>query len=302
MVKCTVCDTSFDKNDFESFSNHLITQADASDPKHISWLNKNITKNKIDQQELTELLRNFFNYKDSGLKNWILQIFIKKFFAENIHPFVQRMQKSNPERSVLLGYVIEHQHFLKQWVKSCALILAKSGKDDVIRYETDNIVTEYGGHEFCHTIPHVDFLIQMGMSLGLSRDEIIKIPPLQETKDCIEFWDHIANNNHWVETMLAMHGLELIANKELRSEGAKVHYFDPNIFSSKEATKETKEFLREGYEADVHHASEAIDLVIKYATEFDIVEDVQATFLRSIDVFDNYLMSRLKRAKDFENQ
>ena len=206
----------------------------------------------------------------------------------------------DPSRGTLLGYVLEHQHFLKQWVRSCGFILARSQQDDVIRFETENIVSEYGGHEFCHTSPHVEYLIQMGESLGLSHDEIIQTNPLPATVEAINFWDTIAQNNHWVEAMLAMHGLELIANKELRSQGAKKHYFDPDLLQSDKITKEAKAFLKEGYEADVHHAGEALKLVEKYALKYDIVDDVQSTFLRSIDVFDSYLMSRLERGKEFD--
>lgn len=300
MVKCTVCSKQFGKRKFNVLAQHFLDFTSKSDPDHIGWLNRNISIDKKNISELTLLLTQFFDYNGS-LKDWIIQVFIKKFFGDDIHPFVQRMQKPNPDRAVLLGYVIEHQHFLKQWVKSCALILAKSGKDDIIRYETDNIVTEYGGHEYCKTIPHVEYLIQMGISQGLTRDEITKKDPLPGTQNAIAFWNEIANTCHWVETMLAMHGLELIANKELRSKGAKVHYFNPELFNTNEVTKETKEFLREGYEADVHHASEAIALVVKYAHEYDIVDDVQSTFLQSIEVFDEYLMSRLKRASEFES-
>ena len=140
----------------------------------------------------------------------------------------------------------------------------------------------------------------MGESLGLSRKEIVETPPLPATVDAINYWNQIASTNHWVECMLAMHGLELIASKNLRSEGAKKHYFDPELLESDRITDQAKAFLREGYEADVHHSGEALRLVEKYSKEYDIVDDVQSTFLQSIDVFDSYLMSRLERGKDFE--
>ena len=298
MVRCTVCNVKFNKQDFKSLSEHFIALAGQSDSKHIAWLNKNVTNKKTDQKELEKLLRAYFDFSSSGLINWIIQKFIQKFYLEDIHPFVEKMQ--DPSRGTLLGYVLEHQHFLKQWVRSCGFILARSQQDDVIRFETENIVSEYGGHEFCHTSPHVEYLIQMGESLGLSRDEIIQTNPLPATVEAINFWDTIAQNNHWVEVMLAMHGLELIANKELRSQGAKKHYFDPDLLQSDKITKEAKAFLKEGYEADVHHAGEALKLVEKYALKYDIIDDVQSTFLRSIDVFDSYLMSRLERGKEFE--
>lgn len=297
MVRCTVCDQRFNKNDFKSLSKHFFDLANQSDSKHIAWLNKNISKQKKTPDELTNLFESFFDYKKQGLTNWVIQKFIQKFYADNVHPFVERMQ--DPDRGVLLGYVLEHQHFLKQWVRSCALILAQSRKDDVIRFETDNIVSEYGGHDYCHTTPHVEYLMQMGESNGLTREQIVNTKPLPATVEAINYWDNIANNNHWVEVMLAMHGLELIANRNLRSEGAKKHYFDPDLLESNKITEQTKAFLREGYEADVHHSGEALKLIEKYSFEYDIIDDVQSTFLRSIDVFDTYLMARLQRGQDF---
>ncbi|MHA1990633.1 MAG: thiaminase II/PqqC family protein [Candidatus Hodarchaeales archaeon] len=300
MVRCTVCEENFNKNDFYSLAKHFIEFSELSDSSHISWLNRNLTKNKVEVEDLEKLFKTFFDYSSVGLNRWIKITFIKKFYGENLHPFVEKLQ--NPSRATILGYVLEHQHFLTQWVRSCAFILAKSGKEDVINYEYDNIQSEWGGHKSCGLIPHYELLIRMGESQGLTRETILSSTPLEETKKAIEFWNHIANNYHWVETMLAMHGLELIANRNLRNEGAKKHYFDPKILESREITDETKEFLREGYEADVHHAEEAIKLVEKYSVEYDIVDDVQSTFLKSIEVFDNYLMSRLERAEKFETQ
>jgi pyrroloquinoline-quinone synthase len=95
-----------------------------------------------------------------------------------------------------------------------------------------------------------------------------------------------------------MHSLELIANRNLVLEGATVRYFDPAILHGKEITDSAKAFLREGYEADVAHSDEALDLVTEFAG--DLIDDVQSTFLRSIDLFDDYLMARLERADEFE--
>ena len=98
-----------------------------------------------------------------------------------------------------------------------------------------------------------------------------------------------------------MHGLELIADRSLKDHGASIGYFEPSILKSDEITQAAKDFLREGYEADVGHSGEALDLVAKYSGELNTTENVQATFLRSIDAFDRYLMARLERARDFES-
>jgi pyrroloquinoline-quinone synthase len=141
----------------------------------------------------------------------------------------------------------------------------------------------------------------MGESLGISRERILATPPLFDTELAIKTWSEIAEKNHWLETMAAMHGLELIADRNLKNDGASTSYFDPLILSGSEVTEATKSFLREGYEADVEHSEEALELVAKYSSQLRITENVQATFLRSINAFDSYLMARLERGRQFES-
>lgn len=289
---------TFPVGDYRGLSSHLFDMADKSDPNHVMWLNKNITKKKTDVNELTKLLVAFFNFQATNLKVWMKRKFIERFYGKNPHPFVLALQ--HPSKATLLGYAVEHQHFLRQWTRSCAYIIAKTDKVDVTLYELDNINTEFGGYG-PDKPSHYELLIRMGESLGLSRDKIFQTPPLPDTKWAIKTWDTVAEKEHWLETMAAMHPLELIANRNLRADGATIGYFDPSILGGNEVTDATKNFLREGHEADVEHSEEALDLIAKYAGELGTAENVQATFLRSIDAFDRYLMARLERAKQFES-
>ncbi len=262
------------------------------------WLNKNVTKKKSDVKTLSQLLTAYFDYQAAGLKGWMKKRFIERFYGERPHPFVLALQ--HPTKATLLGYVIEHQHFLRQWTRSCAYIIAKTDKVDVTLYELDNINTEFGGYG-PDKLSHYELLLRMGESLSMPRAKILATPPLPDTAWAVGIWNEIAEKEHWLETMAAMHPLELIANRNLRGEGATVSYFGPSILSGNEVTEATKNFLREGYEADVGHSEEALDLIEKYSPELEISEDVQATFLKSIDAFDRYLMARLERAKQLES-
>ena len=262
------------------------------------WLNRNITKTKTDAKSLSMLLAEFFKVGEGGLQDWVKRRFVEKFYGSRPHPFVLALQ--HPSRGTLLGYVVEHQHFLRQWVRSCSFIMARTDATDVILYELDNINTEFGGLG-PEEPSHYELLLRMGESLGLDRTKILATPALTDTVEAIQVWDNICQQDHWVEAMVAMHGLELIANRNLRREGARMHYFDPTILETGEVTDATRAFLREGYEADVGHSEEALDLAAKYATKLRIVDDIQATFMRSIDAFDRYLMARLERGRQFES-
>jgi pyrroloquinoline-quinone synthase len=298
LTKCAVCGACFGDGNYNDLSEHFIDNARKSDPGHVMWLNKNITKKKCDAPTLANCLRTYFSLGSEGLKVWMKKRFIERFYGDKPHPFVLALQ--HPTNSTLLGYVVEHQHFLRQWVRSCAYVVAKTDKVDVTLYELDNISTEFGGLGPGQP-SHYELLLRMGESLGLPREQVLGMQALPDTSWAIKTWNEVAERDHWLETMAAMHPLELIANRNLKRDGATIGYFDPSILTGDEVTEATKSFLREGYQADVEHSEEAMELIEKYSTELGLCEDVQATFLKSIDAFDRYLMARLERGKQFES-
>lgn len=297
MTKCPACLERFGLGDYSALAAHLVAQADASDSGHVRWLNQNISRQKMPARELEGRLRAFFDLEGKPVSVWIKDRFIQKFYGPTPHPFPVALQ--HPSRATLLGYVVEHQHFLRQWVRSCAFIMARTDEPAVARYELDNLNTEFGG--FGTPAPsHYELLLRMGESLGLDRAQILATPPLPSTAVGIREWNRIASEEPWVEAMAAMHSLELIANRELVQHGATLRYFDPRILQGTEVTHETQAFLREGYEADVGHSDEALELVEQFSTGPGQREAVQATFLRSADLFDDYLVARLERGTQFE--
>lgn len=295
MVKCAACSVVFMQADYPALARHFSKLTEQNDIPHVMWLNRYITNQKQDESALVKLLSDYFDLKGLRLQKWIRRRFVEKFYGDKPHPFVLALQ--HPSRSTLVGYVVEHQHFLRQWVRSCSYVVAKTDRLDVTYYELDNINTEFGG--FDGRPSHYELLLRMGEGLGLARDKILETAPLPDTAFALKSWDQIAREGHWVETMAAMHTLELIADKTVVEDGAKMTYFDPSILKTSEVTDGTKNFLREGYEADVGHSKEALDLVEKYASELDLIEDVQATFVKSMDLFNLYLMARLERGEHF---
>ncbi len=297
VTKCPACRVGFARGDYPALAEHLVDRAEESDSDHVRWLNQNLTRTKTDAKSMVPALEAFFDLGSASLTSWVKARFIAKFFGKAPHPFVVALQ--HPSRATLLGYVVEHQHFLRQWVRSCAFIMARTDRPEVVQYELDNLTTEYGG--FGPDRPsHYELLLRMGESLGVDRSRVLSTPPLAATRRAIEEWNEMATREHWVAVLTAMHGLELIANRNLVDDGASVHYFDPSILGGNEITPESQGFLREGYEADVGHSDEALALANQFAGELDLVEEVQSVFLRSIDLFDDYLIARLERAGEFE--
>ncbi|MCI4365043.1 MAG: iron-containing redox enzyme family protein [Thermoplasmata archaeon] len=297
MTQCPACRLPLGEGDYLALAIHLVDRADASDSPHVRWLNQNLARQRTDPADLVGGLRKVYDLGSGTIKDWIKSKFISKFFGANPHPFVVALQ--HPSRSTLLGYVVEHQHFLRQWVRSCSFIMARTDQPSVVLYELDNLNTEFGGFGPSR-VSHYELLLRMGESLDLARSQVLATPPLPATRAALEEWNEIATREHWVAVLAAMHSLELIANRNLVDVGASVRYFDPAILRGSEITDASKNFLREGYEADVGHSDEALALVAQFGTRPDLLEEVQSTFLRSIDLFDDYLLARLERATQFE--
>lgn len=298
MVNCPVCYSSFDKGNFNGLSEHLLSEASESNYEHVSWLNRNISKDKLSMEELEKRISEFYSLKDMGIKRWIIDNFVLNFRGENPHPFIMAMQRYDED--LLKGYAVEHHHFLKQWIKSCAYVIAKSDFDDIHDYEMENIMTEMQG--FGKKEPsHHELLIRMGISLGLRREEILNSTPLKATAMAVRTWENIAEKRSWIEIMAAMHSLELVANRDLNRYGARYPYFNPEILKERSVKQEVKDFLKEGYEADVSHSYVALDIIEKYATEENF-EDIQSAYLNSARVFSEYLDARIERGEMYKNK
>ena len=295
MTKCPVCREHFDAETYDVLAEHLLAAAGASDPAHIRFLNQSISRHRLGAPELAGRLAERFAIPPEGLATWIRRTFVRRFFSERPHPFVVALQRPTP--AVLLGYAVEHQHFLRQWVRCCAFVLARSGEPDVVQYELENIGTEFVGQG---AVPsHFELLLRMGESSGRTRAEITGMAPLPTTARTLAEWHAICAEEPWVAALAAMHSLELIAHRDLMPYGATLHYFDPAILDDEGLPAAARAFLREGYEADIGHADEALALVERYATTPEVVADVQGVVLRSIDLFDDYLGARLQRAEEY---
>ena len=290
MTFCPVCGLKFDSRNYRMLADHFVDQSRSSDFRHVSWLNRNISKNRMKEDDLSVSLMTFYHIS-GGIGKWIITDFVRRFRGDCPHPFILAMQQYDPE--VIRGYVVEHHHFLKQWIRSCAYVMAKTELEDVQSYELENIMTELHGYGASEPSHH-ELLIRMGESLGLARNFILTEKPLRQTAEAVKIWNDLAASGNWISTMAAMHSLELIANRDLSNHGAMYPYFNLSILSDSRVPKEVKAFLREGYEADVSHSYAALDLVERHAGNEDI-EEIQYAYLRSAGAFSDYLEARLER-------
>ncbi len=293
MLYCPIC--LEDTAKIEGLATHFYNLANKSDTKHVMWLNRNIGIHSMKESELALEFDRFFHF-NGNISEWITSKFIAKFYGASPHPFILAMQK--PSKYVLAGYAVEHYHFLKQWVKCCLAIASNSDLIEVQRYEIDNVKEEYLGNG---KKPHVELLIEMGVSLGLNRDEIINSRPLKGTEEALRFWDSICRSHSWLEGIAAMHSLELVANRNIVNMGGSCNYFVPE-YVKENFSREVWDFLGAGYEADVYHSMDALKIIDRYAVGLEEREKVQSAFLASAEHFYIYLNSRLLRGRDIEKK
>ena len=296
MLRCPAC-LNLNYANYDDLAKHILDMEKNSNAEHIMRLNRNISSRKLSPAELSKRLEEFF--LADRVKQWVISAMIKKFFGATPHPFITAMQ--HPSRKVLLGYAYEHHHFLKQWVRSCSLIIGNTENEDVQYFEIENILSEWFG------IPgkqqaHHELLLRMGESYGATRSDIYNTIPLKATKRAVAFWDMSARSLPFYEGMAAMHSLELIANRNLREYGAHIGYFDPRILKDGTISEEAVAFLKEGYSADVAHSETALDLIDKYADTEGKKQNSMAVALRSMEEFSDYLLARLERGELIENK
>ncbi|MCI4360104.1 MAG: hypothetical protein L3J91_00210 [Thermoplasmata archaeon] len=120
MTKCPVCRTPFGAGEYRALADHFLGASAQSEPGHVRFLNQSISRRRMNAEALTDRFVELFQLPEGGLTDWIRQRFIARFFGPRLHPFVEALQY--PNRPTLLGYVVEHQHFLREWVRCCAFV------------------------------------------------------------------------------------------------------------------------------------------------------------------------------------
>ena len=291
---CPAC--LLETENVEGLAEHLHLEAGNSSSDHVMFLNRYVGREELGIEDLEARLSQIF-LMENGFRNWVIKIFIQRFYGKDPHPFV--LENQDPKPYLIRGYAMEHHHFLWQWVRSCSYIIGNSDNDDVVQYECENIVSEWYGTE--KTPSHHELLLRMGEAYGLDRNDILKSVPLPATERATKFWSHVCRERSWQEGMSAMHTLELIANRKITEYGGKVGYFDPRIMGDDRIKSEAKEFLKEGYLADVSHSERALMIIEKYSDR-DMLERCQSVILRSMEYFYDYLLARIERGLKLENK
>lgn len=297
MVSCPVCGERYDKGDFASLATHFSRYIDRNEPSHIDWARSNIPLADYESTAFIEKLQAFFSVTPENAEKWFWKRIADRFYQDKPNPFIEAMQR--PKKSTFMGYAMENYSFARQRVKSLAYVIAKTDKDDVQVYEGRILAGDliYNGSS---DKSNVALLIQMAESVGLPRDTLMNSMPLPPTLHSIKLWNTIAESGHWLEIMASSNLLDLVYSPKVTENGAKMYYFGNGVIDNEWIPDHVKDYLKFTKEVIGRNAEEGLHLVIRYALEMKVLEDVQSIFLRSLDAFDRHLQARMTRAKQFE--
>ena len=299
MSKCPVCAESFRKNDLESLAKHLQMANERNDAAHVGWLREYIPMDNYNGGAFSTALADFFAVPDGDLKSWIEKRFIDRFLGDTPHPFIEAMQK--PKKSLFLGFAAEYFFYMKQRIKSCSYIIARTDKYDVQRYEAQIVMPELQDVDGKDRSQR-ELMLRMCESLGVSRDLIVNGAPLPPTIHSIKMWNQISESDHWLEAMGAINTLDLLHSRVLKERGAKYDLYHKGVLDNEWIPDQVKVFLQYIVDPKNDRTAEGLDLMAKHAKELNMTEEVQSTFLRSADAFDRHLQARLTRSKQFEGK
>ncbi|MCL4329300.1 MAG: hypothetical protein M1410_06960 [Candidatus Thermoplasmatota archaeon] len=297
MAKCPVCAETFKKHDIDSLAKHFQMLNDRNDAFHVGWLREYVPMDNYNGAGFSKNLAAFFSIPDGDVKTWMEKKFIDRFLGDKPHPFIDAMQR--PKKSLFLGFAAEYYFFLKQKIKSCSYVIAKTDKIEIQRFEGKVIMPELINPDGSNT-SQMTLLIRMSESLGVSKDVIVNGVALPPTIHSIKLWNQISETDHWLEIMAAVNALDMLNSKAMRDRGAKFDLYNKGVLDNEWIPDQVKVFLNFVVNPANDTSQESLTLISKYAKELDMTEDVQSTFLRSLDAFDRHLQARLTRAKQFE--
>ncbi len=297
MVSCPVCGEKYEKGDFDSLATHFNRFIDRNEPSHIDWVRTNVPMADYETSAFIEKLQSFFAVTPETAEDWFWKRIIDKFYKDKPPLFIQAMQR--PKKATFMGYAMENYSYARQRVKSLAYVIAKTDKEDVQIYEgkllTGDLVFNGSSNN-----SNIALLIQMAESVGLPKDTLVNSMPLPPTLHSIKLWNTIAESGHWLEIMSSSNLLDLIYSPKVTEKGSKTYYFGTGVIENEWIPEEVKGYLKFTKDVIGTNAEEGLKLVVKYAEEMKVLEQVQSVFLRSLDAFDRHLQARMTRAKQFE--
>jgi pyrroloquinoline quinone (PQQ) biosynthesis protein C len=114
---------------------------------------------------------------------------------------------------------------------------------------------------------HYQLLVDMGVALGLTEEEINNAEPIGSTQTAFLAWETLTRNLPWIEGLASKGSLEALNQATTGNlAGRSAQHWMENLGLSEEDVK----FWTVHSELDQDHAHETLEIIGRYATEQDL--------------------------------
>ncbi len=162
-------------------------------------------------------------------------------------------------------------------------------KLDIIHACSQEIIAD---NEFGAGEPHWRILENLGVRIGMDREEIKNATPTPTTQFCWDAWSGLMANSHWLLGLIGNTCAERVnvpgyGNGAMREKGwfGVVHYIWRDLW---DLTDEEAKFFNLHTDADLEHSELGWQNVVKYAEEYNLADEVVEACRRNLVVWETY--------------
>lgn len=184
-------------------------------------------------------------------------------------------------------FALEHTVFAQHFPRWFGNIVANCPHLDARRYLISNMYVEEVEDPTIHDT-HVESMVQFGVGLGLSREQVLSYKPSITMVMALHYWDNVSRTPHWLEGFAAIGGLELANSAELAHRYGAVPINSRAHWQKLGLGAEHLTHWEAGEAADQEeggHGDETIRILVDYADSAECQQRVLAALHESLEVF-----------------
>ena len=162
-------------------------------------------------------------------------------------------------------------------------------KLDIIHACSQEIIAD---NEFGGGLPHWKILENLGVRIGMDRDEILNATPTPTTQMCWDAWTGLMANSHWLLGLIGNTCSERVnvpgyGTGEMKEKGwfGLVRTIWQEMW---DLSDEDAAFFKLHTEADLEHSELGWQNVAKYAEEYKLADEVVEACRRNLVVWETY--------------
>ena len=176
------------------------------------------------------------------------------------HPMTEKWARGELGRNAMMGWAVEHWHWISK-MKAPPFLIASKGPADVISSELENY-----REEFTEATPHLDIVLRFAAANGADLEEVMAGRALPTTEAWANWLIQVAREQPWIAGLAAIRiGTEsqspMLYSKVLPALRDKYKFQEHEI-----------EHFWLHAEVDIEHGGRAFDLLERHCTTPELQE------------------------------